>query len=66
MEQYELEAIAKRMHDETGVECPIDAFDLADLCGLDTRPWSRSHGEIVGTLIRYPGRVPLDSVYAFA
>lgn len=50
-----LEAIAKELHDETGIECPIDALLLADLCGLDTKPWSASHGEIQGTLIRYPG-----------
>lgn len=51
-----LEGVAREVHDETGVECPIDAFLLAQLCGVDTRPWPRSHGEIVGDLIRYPAR----------
>lgn len=55
LEPPDFEGIAKRFHDETGVRCPVDAFELADLCGLDTRPWSASHGEIKGTLIRYPG-----------
>jgi hypothetical protein len=51
-----LEGVAKEIHDETGVECPVDAFVLADLCGLTCRPWSHAHGQIEGELIRYPAK----------
>lgn len=55
----DLEGIARSLHDSTGIECPVDAFALTALCGLETRPWSRSNGEIVGDLIRYPGHACL-------
>lgn len=42
-----LEGIAREIHEETGVEPPIDAFDLANLCGVETVPWGKPDGMLV-------------------
>jgi hypothetical protein len=54
----ELEGIARDIHESTGSRLPVDAFALAELCGLTTRPWSKADGSWTpGTgEIWYPGR----------
>lgn len=42
-----LEGIAREIHEETGAEPPIDALDLADLCGVETIPWRKAAGLLV-------------------
>lgn len=51
-----LEGIARQTHDETGVECPVDAFDLAERLGLSLRPWSKAGGMCVADIIHYPAK----------
>lgn len=41
-----LEGIAREIHERTGVTPPIDAFELATLCGFMCRPWGRGGGKI--------------------
>ena len=48
-----LEGIAIDIHDGTGGLLPVDAFELADLCGFSVRPWWRAEGAIIGDQIRY-------------
>jgi len=51
------EGVAAALLEETGAdEPPQDAFELAECCGLLTRPWSRADGRLVGDTIWYPGR----------
>lgn len=49
-----LEGIARDVHEQTSVDAPVDAIELAQLCGLTVRPWGRAHGALVGEVIRYP------------
>ncbi len=49
-----LEGIARDVHEQTGVVAPVDALELAQLCGFELRPWGRAHGALVGETIRYP------------
>lgn len=51
-----LEGIALDIHEGTGGLLPVDAFELADLCGLSVRPWWRAQGALVHDEIRYPAR----------
>lgn len=55
----DLEGIAREIHEGTGGLLPVDAFELAELCGLTLRPWSRSCGAYAGDVIRYPGAARL-------
>jgi hypothetical protein len=54
-----LEGIAKQVHDKTGISRPVDAFRLAQLCGLAVRYWSRRHGKLDGDTVYCPGGVRL-------
>jgi hypothetical protein len=42
-----LEGIAREIHEETGIEPPIDALDLAGLCGIETVPWRKRFGALL-------------------
>jgi Zn-dependent peptidase ImmA (M78 family) len=57
-----LEGLARQIHDETNAEAPIDAFALAEACGLTLRPWSKAHAEIDldSGVIRYPSRARIE------
>ena len=52
----ELEGIARELHESTGDLLPVDAFELADLCGLELRPWGKSTAkvDVEARVIRYP------------
>lgn len=52
----DLEGIARDIHESTGSLLPVDAFELAELCGLDLMPWHRSYGAYRGDEICYPIR----------
>lgn len=52
-----LEGIAKEVHDRTGITRPVDAFRLADRCGLVVRFWSGRHGKIEGRTVFVPAAV---------
>jgi hypothetical protein len=54
-----LEGIAKEIHDTTGVECPVDALELADLCGLElrTKGGETARIDLAAGVLRYPVRV---------
>ena len=54
-----LEGIAKEVHDKTGIARPVDAFRLAELCGLAVRFWSGRHGKIDGKTIFCPASARL-------
>lgn len=60
-----LEGLARQIHEETGAEAPIDAFVLAEACGLTLRPWSKAHAEIDldAAVIRYPSRVRSERMH---
>lgn len=47
------EGVASAVHNETGLEAPIDAFDLADHCGLRIEPGPRGTASLDGDVIRY-------------
>lgn len=42
-----LEGIAREIHEETGIEPPIDALDLAGLCGIELVPWRKRGGALI-------------------
>lgn len=52
-----LEGIAKEVHDRTGIARPVDAFRLAQLCGLRVRFWSARHGKLDEKTIFVPASV---------
>lgn len=56
-----LERIAAELHHSTGGLLPVDAFELARLCGLRLRPTMSARGSIDLTtkVIRYPARARL-------
>lgn len=56
----DLEGIARDIHHATGGLLPVDAFELAELCGLRLVPWYRSYGAIRGDEIFYPIRARLQ------
>lgn len=56
MTTQEWEGIAREIHESTGGLMPVDAFELADACGVATRPWAKSRGEWSSAGIRYPGK----------
>lgn len=49
-----LEGIAREAHESTGGLVPVDAFELAFLCGLELVPWRRSAGALEGDRVWYP------------
>lgn len=61
MDAADLEGIARDIHDSTGDMLPVDAFELAQLCGLELRPWGHADGslDLVRGIIRYPSRARL-------
>lgn len=58
MDTADLEGIAADLHASTGDLLPVDAFELAHLCGLELRAWSRADGSVnlESGVIRYPAR----------
>lgn len=54
-----LEGLAREIHDATGIEPPVDAFVLAEACGVVVRPWSRADGMRIGDEVHYPVRARL-------
>ncbi len=58
-----LEGIAAEVHGKTGIAIPVDAFRLAELCGLSVRFWSGRHGKIVGTQIYVPAAVRIQRAH---
>lgn len=58
MDTADLEGIAADLHHATGDLLPVDAFELATLCGLELRAWARPQGDLdlEAGVIRYPGR----------
>lgn len=61
MDCADLEGIARDIHDSTGDVLPVDAFELAHLCGLELRAWGNASGglDLDGGVIRYPSRARL-------
>ncbi len=59
-----LEGLARQIHEETSLDAPIDAFELAEACGLTLRPWGRDHAEIDldAGVIRYPSKPRTERV----
>lgn len=47
------EAVARDIHDQTGIDAPVDAFELAALCGLHLEPGGREHGALERNVVRY-------------
>jgi hypothetical protein len=54
MQTAVLEALAQEVHESTGGLLPVDAFELAHLCGVELIPWRKAAGLRVGDTIRYP------------
>lgn len=52
-----LEGIADEVHGKTGIAIPVDAFRLAELCGLSVRFWSGRTGKISDRQIFVPASV---------
>ena len=53
----ELESIALSVHRETGLDDPpVDAFELAALCGMTLRPARNGRGFASDSVIAYPAR----------
>lgn len=49
-----LEELAAEIHEETGVEVPVDMFVLAEACGVECRPTTSETGFLAGDLLYYP------------
>lgn len=49
------EGLVEAVQRETGADDPpMDAFELAAVCGLKLVPWRREHGGLLGDEIRFP------------
>lgn len=49
------EGVALSVHRGTGVDAPVDAFELADLCGLSLVPDARGGAFLRGEAVHYDG-----------
>jgi hypothetical protein len=47
------EAVARAVHDETGIDAPVDARELAVACGLRLQAGPRGTASLVGDVLRY-------------
>lgn len=54
MDALELEGIARGVHDQTGIEAPVDAFDIAAAMEIVCKPWMRADGARAGDVVRFP------------
>jgi hypothetical protein len=50
----DLEDIAAKIHAETGIRGPVDAFVLAEALGVECRPTESETGFIAGDVLYYP------------
>ncbi len=57
--RFHLEGIARDIHEQTALDPPVDAIELAQLCGFVVCPWWRASGALVGQTIYYPARARL-------
>jgi hypothetical protein len=49
-----LEALAREIHESTGGLLPVDAIELATLCGCEVVPWRKAEARLDGNRIWYP------------
>lgn len=56
MDVQELEGIARDVHDQTGLDAPIDAFEIAAAMELICKPWMRADGARVGDVVHFPSK----------
>jgi hypothetical protein len=49
-----LESLAREVHESTGGLLPVDALELAVMCGVQVVPWRKAAGLRAGDMIRYP------------
>lgn len=47
------EGVAQAVHDETGIEAPVSAFELADACGLQLVAGPRGGARLVGDQVHF-------------
>jgi hypothetical protein len=51
----EWEAVARAVHEGTGLDDPpVDALELAAMCGLQLSPWARAHAAFDGSTVFFP------------